>query len=88
MISDEEKNRLQRKNEPLTFDEWFDFFILPLNPSSRYFRAKDSNDFEEERFLKHGFDTKLKQSKIARLMGVIFWIIVLFGGIRVIDYYL
>ena len=75
MIDSKVKNKEKRKNEPLKFDEWLTFFFVPLNPSPRIFRVKDFNSYEIDRFKKFGFEKKLRQSKIARVLGFIFYIV-------------
>ncbi|GMN08962.1 hypothetical protein MTsPCn9_05820 [Croceitalea sp. MTPC9] len=88
MNKKKEDNSAKRKNASLTFEEWSDFFIIPINNSSKLFPAKDSNDFEIDRFKKHGFDRKIKQSFYARVLGFIFWIIIIFGLINFIENHL
>ncbi|MDY7396165.1 hypothetical protein UMM65_13015 [Aureibaculum sp. 2210JD6-5] len=74
----EEKNKEKRKNASLTVGEWLGFFLLPINiTTSSLFPAKDFNDSEDERFEKYGFDKKSKQAFIARMLGLIFYFIVL-----------
>lgn len=75
MTEEEKKNKEKRKTTPLTIEEWFTFFFIPIkNIGSKLFPAKEFNQTEEERFKKHGFEKKLKQLKIAKLLGIIFYI--------------
>lgn len=74
----EEKNKEKRKNASLTVNEWFGFFLLPINlTNSSLFPARDFNDDEEDRFEKYGFDKKIRQSFIARMLGMVFYFIVI-----------
>ena len=74
-MSLEEENR---KNASLTVEEWFGFFLLPINMTYRsLFPAKDFNDDQVDRFVKHGFDKKRKQAGIARVLGILFYILVM-----------
>lgn len=74
----EEKNKEIRKNASLTVSEWFEFFLLPINiTNSSLFPARDFNDDEDDRFEKYGFNKKSKQAFIARMLGLIFYFIVL-----------
>jgi len=74
-LNKEQRNKEKRKNTPLTVDEWFGFFFVPINSSARLFPTKDFNDSEEDRFEKFGFEKKMKQSLVARFLGIIFYII-------------
>lgn len=67
----------KRKNEPLTREEWFNFFFWSfLTPRS--FSNKDSySESEYERFQTHGFDQKLLQAREAKIYGFIFWFIII-----------
>ncbi|WP_299106164.1 hypothetical protein [uncultured Tenacibaculum sp.] len=77
-MTEEEKNILKRKNTPLTWDEWLGFFLVPVNMSHRsLFPTDDFNDTEVERFKKFNFDKKLKQSYQARILGAIFYFILI-----------
>ena len=74
----EEKNKEKRKNASLTVAEWFGFFLIPVNmTNSSLFPAKDFNDIEESRFEKYGFDKKSKQAFIARMLGMVFYFIII-----------
>ncbi|MFK5880194.1 MAG: hypothetical protein QM478_11955 [Flavobacteriaceae bacterium] len=72
----EQKNKENRKRASLTLGEWLTFFFIPVNMSSRFFPTDDFNDHEVDRFLKHGYQNKHKESLIARGLGIIFYIIV------------
>ncbi|WP_431127604.1 hypothetical protein [Flagellimonas flava] len=66
----------KRRDEPLTKEEWFNFFFWSfLQPNSRW--IKDSfSESEYERFQTHGFDKKTKQATEAKIFGFIFWFII------------
>ncbi|MBJ2174329.1 hypothetical protein JBL43_08770 [Aureibaculum sp. A20] len=70
-----EENKEKRKNASLTIAEWFGFFLLPINMSLRYISKRDFNDDQENRFATYGFDKKMKQAGIARLLGILFYIV-------------
>lgn len=71
----EEKNKIKRKNEPLTNSEWLTFFFFPFNNinSLNLMNTNKFNKKEEFRFEKFGFDKKLKQSETARIFGYLFY---------------
>lgn len=62
-----------RKEEPLTKEEWLTFFFLPFFTP----RPKDGNDHfsesEFERYSKYGFEKKAKQAATVKKLGIIFW---------------
>lgn len=75
----EEENKEKRRTTSLTTEEWFGFFLIPINLSRgeiSFFSTNDFNDTEEERYQKFNFDKKLKQSYIARILGIIFYTII------------
>lgn len=69
----EEKNRIKRKNTPLSFIEILSFFFFPKGFKSRLFPIKDINDVELERFKKYGFEKKFKDALSARKYGTVFY---------------
>lgn len=77
ILNEKIKNIKKRKNAPLSINEWMSFFFVPLNPSTRMLPTKAFNEYEEDRFIKFGFEKKLRQSGIARILGIIFYIIIL-----------
>ncbi|WP_075340494.1 hypothetical protein [Tenacibaculum agarivorans] len=83
-MTEEEKNRLKRKNAPLTYEEWLGFFFVPQQKSNTLFPSDDFNDTEIERFKKFGFDKKLKQAYRAQFLGTIFYILVILISIILI----
>ncbi len=68
MTEEELKNKEKRKSIPLTKEEYLTFFFFPFNSY-----AKEFNDSEDRRFERYGFETKLKQAKIARTLGSTFY---------------
>ena len=73
----EDENKEKRKNASLTVAEWFGFFLLPINMSRRYISKRDFNDDQGNRFATYGFDKKIKQAAIARILGILFYILVM-----------
>lgn len=66
----------KRRDEPLTKEEWFNFFFWSfLQPNSRWIKDNFSES-EYERFQTHGFDKKIKQATEAKIYGFIFWFII------------
>jgi len=76
-LNEEIKNIEKRKNAPLSTNEWMSFFFVPLNISTRLLPSKDFNEYEEDRFTKFGFEKKLRQSFIARALGILFYITII-----------
>ena len=72
----EQRNKENRKKSSLKLDEFLTFFFVPVNMSSRFFPSDDFNNHEEDRFNKHGYDKKHKQSLIARGLGIVFYIVI------------
>ncbi len=65
--------KLRRKEEPLTKEEWFSFFLLPLITPKPSWQKNSFSESEYQRFEKHGFDRKIKQVFEARILGFVFW---------------
>ena len=86
----EEENRKKRKQADLTTKEWLDFFFFPSTSifGSKYFPTDDFQDQEVERLRRFGFDKKEKQARQARTLGLVFYILMLFVLIWLIDVYL
>ena len=75
----------KRKDMPLTQEEWITFFLIPVIPRPPW--SKDHfNDSENQRFDKYGFDKKAKQATKARVLGLIFWFIVILMGFKLARY--
>jgi len=70
-MNEDLKNSKIRKEAPLTKSEWLTFFFFPFLDNN----TNTFNKTEEERFKKHGFNEKLRQSKDVRGYGYIFYII-------------
>lgn len=41
------------------------------------FPARDFNDNQENRFATYGFDKKIKQAAIARILGALFYVLIM-----------
>ena len=78
MTEEEIKNKKKRKNAPLTKEEYLTFFFFPSTGTKQSIFTKNFNELEDKRFIKNGFDTKIKQAKIARTLGLVFYAILLF----------
>ena len=68
-----------RKNEPLTNEEWLTFFIFPflapnLSPPHTFGINDDYSESEMERFQKYGFEKKIEQAEKVKIFGIIFWL--------------
>ena len=70
-------NAENRKNQSLSFDEQFLFFVIPFFTPRPRWRDDHFSESEFERFRTHGFDLKRKQAQKIRIFGVIFWILIL-----------
>jgi hypothetical protein len=73
----------KRKDEPLTRDEWFSFFFLPFVTPSPSWRKDHFSDSEFDRFEKYGFHKKAKQATELKLLGCLFWAVVIIIGLVV-----
>jgi hypothetical protein len=80
------KNLNDRKDKPLTDEEWFSFFFLPFLTPNHYWRNDHFTDSEAERFEKYGFFKKAKQSEKVRVYGIIFWFIIFTISILILNY--
>ena len=91
MTEEEIKNKEKRKNAPLTKEEYLTFFFFPYfekyTETNQISFTKNFNESEDQRFIKHGFDTKIKQAKSARILGFIFYAILLCIAIMLIKYF-
>lgn len=76
----------KRKEEPLTQDEWFSFFFLPFLTPKPSWRNDDFSESEYERFEKYGFDKKAKQASEVKILGFLFWLVVIIVGFVISKY--
>ncbi|WP_040249173.1 hypothetical protein [Psychroserpens mesophilus] len=72
-MTKEEKNAEKSKTMSLTNAEFLKFFFFPVLNKSFGFDNHQLNNEEDDRFIKHGFDKKLKEAKSARLYGRFFY---------------
>lgn len=72
-MTEAEKNAEKRKTMPLTNAEFFKFFFFPVFRKSFNLDNHQLNGEEDNRFIKYGFDKKLKEAKSARFYGKIFY---------------
>ncbi len=86
-MTEEEQNKEKRKNTPLTKEEYLTFFFFPYTKTTRRSFTKNFNESEDERFIKHGFDTKTQQVRSVRTLGFIFYGILLFVLIVLIKHF-
>ncbi|RZS92297.1 hypothetical protein [Aquimarina brevivitae] len=69
----------KRKSAPLEPSEWIPLFFLPFFIPKPYWRKDDHFTASEiERFQKYGFEEKAKEAKRVRVLGIIFWCILVF----------
>lgn len=72
--------KVKRKDKPLTREEWITYFFVPFTPRPRW--TKDHfYEAEYKRFEKFGFEKKEKQATEARILGLVFWFVVILAGI-------
>ena len=76
----------KRKEEPLTRDEWISFFFLPFITPKPSWRKDYFFESEYSRFEKYGFDKKAKQASQVKILGFLFWFVVIIVGIVVAKY--
>jgi len=81
------KNREKRKNASLTKEEYLTFFFFPYTERNQFSYTKSLSESEDKRFIEHGFDTKIKQAKSARTLGIIFYAILFCITIMQIQYF-
>ena len=72
-MTEKERNAEKRKTMSLTTEEFLKFFFFPVLNRSFGFDNYQLNKEEDDRFIKYGFDKKLKEAKSARLYGRIFY---------------
>jgi len=72
------KFQLERKDKPLTNNEWLSFFFLPFFTPRPRWRANDHfTESEFERFEKYGYDRKSKEASKVQALGIVFWILLI-----------
>jgi hypothetical protein len=81
-LTEEQENKEKRKNTPLTKEEYLTFFFFPHNS---YTEERDGTEIR--RFKKYGFKTKLAQAKQARILGHIFYCILMITIIYLAKHY-
>ena len=80
------KNQKARKNEPLTHEEWWSFFLLPFFTPRPLYRDDHFTIAEMNRFEKYGFDKKLKEAQMVKTLGLLFWYLVFIIGFLLVMY--
>ena len=60
------KFQRERKDKPLTNEEWLSFFILPFFTTKPRWREDHFTESEMERFEKYGFEKKYQQAQKIR----------------------
>ncbi len=74
-MTEEEKNRLNRKTIPLTNSESLTFFFLPFAFFGNTIgKSNDYNESEIERFRTYGFELKIKQAYGLMKFGKLFYL--------------
>ena len=73
----------ERKDKPLTNEEWWSFFILPFFTTKPRWREDHFTESEMERFEKYGFEKKYRQAEKIRAYGYLFWFLTIFVGILI-----
>ena len=76
----------KRKDEPLTRDEWISFFFLPFLTPKPSWRKDHFSESEFHRFEKYGFSKKAKQAAEVKMLGFLFWFVVIILGLVVARY--
>ncbi len=74
------KFQRERKDKPLTNEEWLSFFILPFFTTKPRWREDHFTESEMERFEKYGFEKKYRQAEKIRAYGYLFWFLAIIGG--------
>ncbi|MEP0266452.1 hypothetical protein [Dokdonia sp.] len=86
-MTEEEKNKEKRKTIPLTKEEYLTFFFFPYTKTTLKSFTENFNKLEDERFEKHNFNTKSKQTQQARRLGLLFYAILIFIAMTLLNYY-
>lgn len=76
----------KRKDEPLTRDEWISLFFLPFITPNPSWRKDHFSESEFQRFEKYGFDKKAKQASEVKILGFLFWFVIIILGLVVFRY--
>ena len=76
----------KRKDEPLTRDEWISFFFLPFITPKPSWRKDHFSESEFQRFEKYGFDKKAKQASEVKMLGFLFWFVIIILGLVIARY--
>ena len=76
----------KRKDEPLTRDEWISLFFLPFITPNPSWRKDHFSESEFQRFEKYGFDKKAKQASEVKILGFLFWFVIVILGIVIAKY--
>lgn len=76
----------KRKDKPLTREEWISFFFLPFLTPNPSWRQDHFSESEFQRFEKYGFNKKAKQASEAKMLGFLFWLVVIILGLVVSRY--
>ncbi|MEG3660189.1 hypothetical protein V5097_22455 [Arenibacter palladensis] len=76
----------KRKDEPLTRDEWISLFFLPFITPNPSWRKDHFSESEFQRFEKYGFDKKAKQASEVKILGFLFWFVIVILGIVIARY--
>jgi hypothetical protein len=77
------KFQRERKDKPLTNEEWWSFFILPFLTTKPRWREDHFTESEMERFEKYGFEKKYRQAEKIRTYGYLFWFLAIFCAIMI-----
>lgn len=76
----------KRKDEPLTREEWISLFFLPFITPNPSWRKDHFSESEFQRFEKYGFDKKAKQASDVKILGFLFWFVIVILGIVIASY--
>ncbi|MCK0137369.1 hypothetical protein [Arenibacter sp. S6351L] len=76
----------KRKDEPLTREEWISFFFLPFFTPRPKWRNDHFSQSEYQRFEKYGFDKKAKQASEVKILGFLFWFVIIIIGLVISKY--
>ncbi len=72
------KYQIERKDKPLTTEEWLTFFFLPfITPRPRWRTNDHYTESEIDRFEKYGFQRKSKEAIKVKSLGILFWFLLI-----------
>ena len=72
------KYQIERKDKPLTTEEWLTFFFLPFfTPRPSWRRNDHYTESEFDRFKKYGFQRKRKKAVKVKSLGILFWFLLI-----------